>query len=116
MCGMYLEDQIERLIEAVCKLQKKIEEYNSSGMRLAHVDYHHYYTNESNCDELFTTAEIAKLLKCNKNYVGDLLKSGLLPYLQLGSRKVRRSALEKFMKDYEGWDLTDPYNPKLINK
>lgn len=67
-------------------------------------------------DELLTTSEVAKLLKCNKNFVGTLFKSGLLPYLQLGSRKVRRKALEEFLEKYEGWDLSDPYNPKPIEK
>ena len=67
-------------------------------------------------DELLTTTEVAKILKCNKNFVGELFKSGLLPYLKLGSRKVRRKALEEFMKKYEGWDLSDPYNPKEIIK
>lgn len=67
-------------------------------------------------DELLTTSEVAKLLKCNRNFVGDLLKSGLLPYIVLGSRKVRRKALEEFMQKYEGWDITDPYNPKEIIK
>jgi excisionase family DNA binding protein len=65
-------------------------------------------------DELLTTAEIAKLLKCNKNYVGDLVKSGLLPYLQIGSRKVRKIAFNEFLKSYEGWDITDPYHPKQL--
>jgi len=67
-------------------------------------------------DELLTTPEIAKLLKCNKNFVGNLLKSGLLPYLHLGSRKVRRSSFERFLKDYEGWDISDPFNPKKIEQ
>jgi excisionase family DNA binding protein len=67
-------------------------------------------------DELLTTSDIAKLLKCNKNYVGELLKSGLLPYLQMGSRKVRRKAFEEFLQKYDGWNLSDPYNPEIINK
>jgi len=67
-------------------------------------------------DELLTTSEVAKLLKSNRNYVGDLLKSGLLPYLLVGSRKVRRKAFEEFLQKYEGWDLSDPYNPKPIVK
>lgn len=65
-------------------------------------------------DELLTTSEVSRLLKCNKNFVGDLIKAGLLPYLQLGSRKVRRKSLEDFLEKYEGWDLSDPYNPKKI--
>lgn len=67
-------------------------------------------------DELLTTAEVALLLKSNKNYVGDLIKSGLLPYMKIGSRRVRRSTFNEFLKKYEGWDLSDPYNPLQINE
>lgn len=58
-------------------------------------------------DILYTVAETAKLLKSNPNYVYDLIKRGLLPALKLGSYKVRRSALLKFIEENEGKDLTD---------
>lgn len=56
---------------------------------------------------LYTVAETAKLLKTNPNYVYELIKKGLLPALKLGSYKIRRSALLKFVKLNEGKDLTD---------
>lgn len=58
---------------------------------------------------LYTVQEVAKLLKCNVNYVHELRKARLLPFLKLGCYKCRREALVKFLKDYEGKDLTDPY-------
>ena len=67
-------------------------------------------------DVLYTTAQVAELIHTNTNYVGELIKSGILPYLKMGHRKVRKSALEDFLAKWEGWDLTDPYNPvKLKN-
>ena len=65
-------------------------------------------------DILYTVAETAKLLKSNSNYVYDLIKRGLLPALKLGSYKVRRSALLKFIEENEGKDLTDLNNIKSL--
>lgn len=61
-------------------------------------------------DVLYTVAEVAKLIKCNTNYVYELIKKGLLPGLKLGSMKVRKAALLEFLEKYEGKDLTDPNN------
>lgn len=57
---------------------------------------------------LLTIAEVAKALKTNVTYVHRLRTAGLLPCIKLGSYKVRKEALEKFLKDYEGYDLTNP--------
>ncbi len=59
---------------------------------------------------LYTVAETAKLLKTNPNYVYSLIKSGFLPALKLGSMKIRREAIDEFLKKYEGLDLTDLKN------
>ena len=61
-------------------------------------------------DMLYTVSEVAKILKCNVNYVHKLRKEGILPFLKLGQFKCRRIALEKFLADYEGKDVTDPSN------
>ena len=61
-------------------------------------------------DLVFTVAEVAEILKCNVNYVHKLRKAGILPFLKLGSYKCRRTALEKFLAQYEGKDVTDPEN------
>ena len=62
-------------------------------------------------DELLTITEVSKKLKCNRNYVYSLINAGLLPHLIVGSKKVRKVALDKFLEKYEGWDLSDPNNP-----
>ena len=63
---------------------------------------------------LFTVKEVSELLKCNVDYVHKLRKSGLLPFLKLGSYKCRKQALEEFLAKHEGQDLTDPFNVKEI--
>ena len=61
-------------------------------------------------DVLYTVKETAELLKTNPNYVYELIKRGLLPALKLGSLKIRRISLLKFLKENEGKDLTDLNN------
>ena len=60
--------------------------------------------------ELYTVKEVSQILNVNVHRVYDLIKAGLLPALKLGSLKVRREALQKFLVDYEGFDLTDLNN------
>ena len=57
--------------------------------------------------ELLTIKETAKLLKVNPHRVYDLVRMGILPALKLGSLKIRRQALNEFLEEYEGMDLTD---------
>lgn len=59
---------------------------------------------------LYTVPEVAKILKCNAARVYALNKAGLLPFLKLGQLKCRREALEEFLRKYEGYDVSDPYN------
>lgn len=49
---------------------------------------------------LYTVPEVAKILMINKNSVYDLMNRGMLPYLIIGSRKVRGSDLERFIEGY----------------
>lgn len=68
-------------------------------------------------DTLYTVTEVGQILKIGKNRVYDLIHAGLLPALKLGGLKIRKSSLCEFEKNYEGYDLTDPFNPKpLIEK
>ena len=64
--------------------------------------------------ELLNVAEVAKRLKCNRNAVYDLIKSGRLVGLKLGSMKVSTMELDDFMRRYAGHDLTDPHNVKKL--
>lgn len=36
-----------------------------------------------------------------------MISSGMLPALKLGSLRVRKQALENFLEEYEGQDLSD---------
>lgn len=65
-------------------------------------------------DELLTVKQVSVIMKSNVNYVNSLIKEGLLDYLKLGSRKVRTSTLNAFFEKWEGWDLSDPKNPKQL--
>lgn len=57
---------------------------------------------------LYTVKEVSQILHTNPSYVYQLINSGLLPVLKLGSYKVRHEALTKFLVTYEGYDLSDP--------
>ena len=71
--------------------------------------------NASSEKLLYTVKEVSELLHTNPTYVYNLIKAGLLPVLKLGSYKVRKESLSKFLEDYEGKDLTDPNNISLID-
>lgn len=65
-------------------------------------------------DIIYTVKEAAKLIKTNQSYVYELIKAGHLPVLKLGSMKIRREALLKFLQDNEGNDLTNPFEVKKL--
>lgn len=64
---------------------------------------------------LYTVKEVSEIIHTNPAYVYLLIKSGLLPALKLGSYKIQRSTLLKFLDDNEGNDLTDPFNIKPLS-
>ncbi|MEG0259888.1 MAG: helix-turn-helix domain-containing protein [Lysinibacillus sp.] len=66
--------------------------------------------------ELLEVTEVSKLLKCNKNKVYDLIKSGALQGLKLGRMKVSTIELNNFLQRNAGMDLSDPYNIKPLFK
>ena len=63
---------------------------------------------------LYTMSEASKILKVNRATVDRLRKAGLIRCLKLGSWKVRGEELERFLRDSEGKDITDPFNVKDI--
>ena len=69
----------------------------------------------SNEKILYTVKEVSELLHTNTTYVYTLIKAGLLPVMKLGSYKVRKESLNKFLADYEGKDLTDPNNISIVD-
>ena len=56
---------------------------------------------------LYTVKEVAKIIQSNTTYVYELIRKGYLPALKLGSYKIRADALEKFLTENEGKDLTN---------
>lgn len=64
---------------------------------------------------IYTVQEVAALLHSSPNYIYTLIEKGLLPALKLGSIKILKSSLEKFLIDNEGQDLSDIDNVKNLN-
>lgn len=56
---------------------------------------------------LYTVSEVSELLKINKNAVYELLKKRRLQGLKLGSMKVTKKELLRFLEDNTGNDLTN---------
>ncbi|GAA0733747.1 helix-turn-helix domain-containing protein [Clostridium oceanicum] len=63
-------------------------------------------------DYLYTVDEVASILKVNRNAVYDLIRSGNLVALKLGRLKVTKPMILKFLKDFNGKDLSDLENIK----
>lgn len=47
---------------------------------------------------LYTVSEVAKLLKVNRNFVYKLIKNGELEAVKIGSIKVKREALNRYIE------------------
>lgn len=60
--------------------------------------------------KLYTVKEAAAFLHVNVHYVYELIRSGVLPALKLGSLKIREEAIAEFLEKYEEYDLTDLSN------
>ncbi|MHB9949159.1 transcriptional regulator [Clostridium botulinum] len=56
---------------------------------------------------LYTVDEVASILKVNKNTVYELIRSGNLIALKLGRLKITKATLLKFLRDFNGKDLTN---------
>lgn len=61
--------------------------------------------------ELYTVSETAKILKCNIDYVHKLRKAGVLQFMKLGTYKIRKEELNRFLEEAQGFDYSDPNNP-----
>lgn len=62
-------------------------------------------------DQLYTVPEVAQILKTNVDYVYKLQKAGALRFLKIGRLKCRKQALDEFLEKYDGYDISDPFNP-----
>lgn len=57
-------------------------------------------------DELMSVPDVAKRLGTEPNFVRDLLNTGLLPCIRFGRyRRVRKFALNEFLKAHDNTDL-----------
>lgn len=65
---------------------------------------------------VYTVKEVSILLRTNPAFVYRLIDLGLLPALKLGSIRVRKDALDNFLRQYEGFDLSDPCDVKALVK
>ena len=59
---------------------------------------------------IYTVKEVAKLLHTSPNYIYKLVENGYLPAIKIGSVKILKASLEKFLQDYEGKDLSTIMN------
>lgn len=64
---------------------------------------------------IYTVQEVASLLHSSPNYIYSLIEKGFLPALKLGSIKVLKTSLEKFLIDNEGRDLSDINNVRQLS-
>jgi len=69
-----------------------------------------------NKEILYTVKEVAELLKTNTTYVYKLINAGLLPYMKLGTYKIKKDELNKFLDFCTGKDITDPFNISIIKR
>ena len=65
---------------------------------------------------VYTVKEVSILLHTNPAYIYRIIDLGLLPALKLGSIRVRKDALDGFLRRYEGYDLSDPCEIKALVK
>lgn len=64
--------------------------------------------------QLYTVKEVAEILKVNQTKVHELRKAGLLKFIKCGQYKVREQELERFLIEYEGMDVTNPYEIRRL--
>lgn len=64
---------------------------------------------------LLSVKDLKIVLGLGEGSIYKILHAGLLPYLNIGGIKVRKSAVEEFAAKFEGYDLTDIDNIKPNN-
>lgn len=64
---------------------------------------------------LYTVPEVAKFLKVDQHKVYELIDKKLILGLKLGRIKVTKAELLRFLKDFNGKDLSDLDNVKDLN-
>lgn len=71
--------------------------------------------NEKNQQvELLNVSEVSKILKVNKNKVYELVRTGHLKALKIGSLKVSSEEVERFIRENTGKDLSNVYEVREL--
>ena len=63
---------------------------------------------------IYTVQEVARILHSSPNYIYELIRKGYLPAIKLGSLKVLKTTLERFLIQNEGKDLSDLNNIRKV--
>lgn len=66
-------------------------------------------------DAIYTVKEAAGILRVGTHYIYKLINLGMLPYIKLGSIKIRESAINDFLNQYDCMDvdkIMEDYNGK----
>ena len=63
---------------------------------------------------LFTIPKVAKMLGTTPETVRNLTKSGQLIPIKVGELKFSLEEIERFIRDGQGVDYSDPENPKPV--
>ena len=110
-------NKYERLIKKVPediieKIQK--EERNRKNRERQEVNYMSQIVKEEKL--VYTAQEVAKILHASPNYVYELIRKGKLKAFKLKSIRILKSALEDFLKQNEGNDLSDIDNVRRLSK
>ena len=63
---------------------------------------------------IYTVQEAASILHSSPNYIYELIRKGYLPAIKLGSLKVLKTTLERFLIQNEGKDLSDLNNIRKV--
>ena len=109
---MYIEEQISDLKKAVTKLEKQMN--NLPSLNLPQGISSNTIVNKD-CDVVYSVKEVSKILKTNSAYIYELIRTGKLPALKLGSIRVRRQTLIRFLNEYDGYDLSDINDIKVLH-
>lgn len=56
---------------------------------------------------VYTVKEVATILHSSPNYVYTLIRKAYLPVVRLGSIKILKQSLEKFLIENQGKDLSN---------
>ena len=63
---------------------------------------------------IYTVQEVASILHSSPNYIYELIRKGYLTAIKLGSLKVLKTTLERFLIQNEGKDLSDLNNIRKV--